>query len=63
MSYHANIIDCLELSRNAWEEKDYLRAAICAYWCVQYCRYGEPYGMSGSKLRLGGLTDRFHYFL
>ena len=51
MSDQANILDYLELSRNAWDEKDYIRAAICAYWCVQYCRYGEPYGMSGSRLR------------
>lgn len=54
MSDHANIIDYLELSRNAWEEKDYLRASICAYWCFQYCLYGEPYGLSGSKLRDSG---------
>lgn len=50
MSDSANIIDYLNESKEAWEQKDYIRSAISAYWCIKYCKYGEPYRISSSTL-------------
>lgn len=50
MADTANIFDFLEEARNALIQDDYLRAAIASYWCIQYCKYGELYGMSSSDL-------------
>lgn len=51
MSEYGNILYHLEACKKAWESKDYLDAAINAYWCVQYCEQGEPYGISNEELR------------
>lgn len=50
MSDYNNILDFLEASKEAWTDKDYLNAAINAFWCIQYCRYGEPFGISSEEL-------------
>ncbi len=50
MSDCGDIISYLEESSKAWEEKEYLKATISAYWCIQYCRHGEPYSMSKEEL-------------
>lgn len=51
MSEYGNILYHLEACKKAWESKDYLDAAINAYWCVQYCEQGEPYGIPNEELR------------
>ncbi len=40
---------CFETAKKYFAEKDYLNAAIEAYWCRMYCMYGEPYGISDIK--------------
>ena len=45
MSDYGNILYFLEASKRAWTDKDYLNAAINAFWCIQYCKHGEPYGI------------------
>ena len=42
MSDHANIRYHLEECIKAYDERNFLDAAINTYWCVQYCKYGEP---------------------
>lgn len=50
MSDHANIRYHLEECTKAYGERNFLDAAINAYWCVQYCKYGGPYWISNSEL-------------
>lgn len=50
MSDYGNILYFLEGSKKAWADKDYLNAAINAFWCIQYCEHGEPYGISFEEL-------------
>lgn len=50
MSDHGNILYYLEESRRSLEDRDYLNAAVNAYWCVKYCEQGDPYGISDAKL-------------
>lgn len=45
MSDQAKILDYLEQCKEAYSNKDFLNAAINAYWCVKYCEEGEPYCM------------------
>ena len=28
-----------------FNQRNFLMAAVEAYWCLQYCYYGEPYGI------------------
>lgn len=51
MSDYGNILYHLDACKEALETKRYLDAAINAYWCVQYCEQGEPYGISNEELR------------
>lgn len=51
MSDQANIINYLARCKYNLKSGEYLEAAINAYWCIQYCINGEPYGMSGENLR------------
>ena len=50
MADQANIRYHLEECTKAYDNRNFLDAAINAYWCVQYCKYGEPYGISSSEL-------------
>lgn len=46
MSDHANILSYLEDCKRFYKQNEYLEAAINAYWCLQYCKNGEPFGIS-----------------
>ena len=50
MSDQANILYYLEECKKSYKCKDFLEAAVSAYWCVKYCEQGEPYGMSCEEL-------------
>lgn len=50
MSDQANILYYLEECKKSYKCKDFLEAAISAYWCVKYCEQGETYGMSCEEL-------------
>lgn len=50
MSDYGNILYHLEQCKEAWTEGNIMDAAIDAYWCIQYCKNGEPYGASPSEL-------------
>lgn len=50
MSDQVNILYYLEECKKSYKTKDFLNAAVSAYWCVKYCEYGEPYGMSREEL-------------
>lgn len=50
MSDAGVIVDYLEYSKKALEEGDQLEAAHFAYWSLQYCNHGEPYGLDSHDL-------------
>ena len=50
MSDQANILYCLEECKKSYKNKDFLDAAVNAFWCVKYCEQGEPYGMSWKEI-------------
>lgn len=50
MSDTINIIDDLKESEIAYTNKNYLNAAIAAYWVIQYCKNGEPYGLTANNI-------------
>ena len=50
MADYINIHYYLDRAMESWQKGDYLEAAVNAYWCIQYCENGEPYGMSKNDL-------------
>lgn len=50
MSDYAEILYYLDECKRLYKLKDFLGAAVNAYWCLQYCKNGEPYGISNDML-------------
>ena len=50
MSDQANILYYLEECKKSYNNKDFLDAAINAFWCVKYCEQGDPYFMPSNEL-------------
>lgn len=50
MSDYICILEHLSNARKEVRKKDYISAAIDAFWAMQYCIHGEPYEMTQSEL-------------